>query len=320
VTEPKVCVVVPTYNGAHRLHALLEALDRQTLPAADFEVVVVDDCSTDTTWNDLERLAPGRRSSIRVMRTAQNSGGPAAPRNLGWRSSRAHVIAFLDDDCLPEPDWLAGALAVMEADSQVGVLQGRTIPPPDFDFTSLGPWHVVREVHGETPWFEATNIFYRRSALEQVGGFDEYLRWWGEDTDLGWKVVEAGWRRGFTEKAVVIHEVRDRGWRWAARFGWLDRRTVIAASVHPRIRTEGFWKPWAFHRQPAELALALVGLGISMWWRPAALLSIPYAWDRCPPVQRPSRFIPLAVQSLVVDAASLAGHLSGSLESGIFVL
>ncbi|HMC39489.1 MAG TPA: glycosyltransferase [Acidimicrobiales bacterium] len=320
---PEICVVVPTHDKADRLPALIDALAAQSLAGDRFEVVVVDDCSTDGTAAVLADLIGPATPNMRSIRTAVNSGGPSIPRNTGWRSSKADVVVFLDDDCLPEPSWLEAALEAMQANPSWGVCQGCTVLPPGIDPDALGRWDVERQVLGMSPWFEGTNIFYRRRALEEVDGFDETIPWWGEDTDLGWRVVEAGWGRGFAPKAVAVHEVADRGWRWAAKFGWLDQRVIQVAARHPQLRQEGFWRPWALHRPGAEFAAALAGLALATRWKPAAAAALPYLVCRRPPFRRDGvnrQTIALGFQTVAVDMVRLAGHLRGSVSARMFVV
>src|SRR2546430_13920788 len=103
--SPAASVVVATHQRAHLLPRLIKALeDQEAAPA--FEVIVVDDSSTDGTWDVLVGLASSSTVRLRPLQTLRNSG-PAAARNLGWRSAAGRVVAFTDDDCVPRPGWLA---------------------------------------------------------------------------------------------------------------------------------------------------------------------------------------------------------------------
>src|SRR5438045_9363653 len=102
---PLISVVIPTHNRSNRLHTLIEVLQDQTVQEP-FEVIIVDDASTDDTWDELGRLA-ARHGFLRPLRVEANRG-PATARNVGWRSARGTYVAFTEDDCLPEHAWLAG--------------------------------------------------------------------------------------------------------------------------------------------------------------------------------------------------------------------
>ena len=316
---PEISVVVPTHDRAESLKPLLDALAGQTLAAHRFEVIVVDDCSTDTTADVLRAAEADGALPLHWFRTPSNSRGPARPRNLGWQSARASIVAFIDDDCVPDPEWLERGLEAMRADPTVGVLQAHTALPPGTDIRQLDRWVIWREVTGPTAWFEGTNIFYARAAVAEVGGFDESLEIWGEDSDLGWKVVEAGWRRGYTDRAVVTHALADRGWRGAVRSGWRDGQLVDVAGRHPAMRAQGFWRSWAITRQGAFFAIAIVGVTAATKWRPAIVLAAPYVRHHRPLFRHPDG-IRLGAQTLVVDSARLAGRLRGSVKARILVV
>src|SRR5206468_4590408 len=93
---PRISVIVCTYNGARTIRDCLEALERLTY--ADYEVIVVDDGSTDTT------AAIARRYNCRLIQTENR--GLASARNTGLRAARGEIVAYIDDDAYPDPDWL----------------------------------------------------------------------------------------------------------------------------------------------------------------------------------------------------------------------
>jgi glycosyltransferase involved in cell wall biosynthesis len=300
-----VSVVVPTYRRSERVARLLTALEAQTLPHDRFEVVVVDDGSDDNTPAVLAEMAAQTSLNLRPLRIDVNNG-PGPARNLGWRKARAPLVAFTDDDCVPEPGWLAAGLAALRRNDHLGVVQGLTRPPAGSN--DPGPWAIFRHVTWESPWFEACNIFYRRAALEATAGFDEGLRWYGEDTAAGWAVLEAGWERDFATDAVVVHDLEERGLRWRVRHGWLERNLVALAFRHPDLRRDAFWRPWAFRADGVALVAAVAAGGLARR-RPAVLLGLlPYLWLRRLPLHRPR----LAAGLVLVDIAQISGHLAAS--------
>jgi len=305
-----ISVVVPTFERVDRLRRIVAALEVQELAPERFEVIVVDDASTDDTPSVLADITAASPLALRVLRRDRN-GGPAAARNDGWRAAGAPLVAFVDDDCTPRPGWLAALVRCFERDGRLGVVQGRTVAADG----PRGPWIVAREVGDETPWFEGCNIAYRRAALAATGGFDEVLRWYGEDTAAGWKVLEAGWARDFDPEAVVVHDLEDRGVAWRIRHGWLEANLVQLAGRHPELRRR-LWRPWAFRPQSVTLPLAVASALAAPRWPVAAAGAVPYLVSRRDLWRRPRDL--LAV--VAIDAASSAGHLRGSVRGRTVVL
>ncbi len=195
--------MVATHNRADLLPRLIAALEAETV-VGGFEVVIVDDASTDHTWDELGRLETATSLTLRVHRLASNAG-PATARNVGWRAAQAPLVVFTDDDCEPQPGWLA---AMVEGLERLDVVQGHTEWNPA-QHLNHGPFCRSVEVRSEEGFYQTCNIGYRRSLLEQLGGFDEHYRLpAGEDTDLGWRAREAGASSGFADDALVFHDVR----------------------------------------------------------------------------------------------------------------
>jgi GT2 family glycosyltransferase len=254
---PAVSVVVPTYRRPEGLARLLAGLERQSMPADRFEVVVVDNASGPEYAPVIDQLVAASPLRIRIIRIAVNRG-PAAARNRGWQASLAPVVAFTDDDCVPQPEWLEAGLRFLDSRPGVGVLQGRTVRPTGSDDYPVGLFTAVREVLEPSPWFEGCNLFLRRSALEAAGGFDEAKGYFAEETAMAWSAIAAGWERGWADGAVVEHELAERPWRWHLKFHWLQGRLVDVAADHPAIRQD-FWQPWAVSPEGAWFALAALG-------------------------------------------------------------
>jgi GT2 family glycosyltransferase len=313
--RPDVCIVCPTYQRAGPLPRLVSALEAQTHPAHLIEVRIVDDCSSDDTAAVLADLAARSRLRVIPMTTPENSG-PARARNIGWQATTAPLVAFTDDDCAPRPEWVAAGVAALREHPAAGVAQGPVERPRS---VPLGPWSVFREHPGPTPFFEACNVFYVRAALADTGGFAEDIAWYGEDAEAGWRVLDAGWDRTFAAGAVVVHDVAERGVGWHIRNGYLERNLVGVGARHPRFAAEAYWRPWAWKRETAAMALATVGLLGALRARPLALLVLPWLWLRWP--RGGYRSMPLlGPQRAAVDLAQLAGHVAGSVRHRTVVL
>lgn len=289
----------------------MAALEEQDLEPDRWELVLVDDASGEPTATVADELAARSRLRVRVLHLDRN-GGPARARNEGARLTAAPIVAFVDDDCVPEPGWLRSFADAFARNPRLGVVQGVVRRAAG----EAGAWTVFREIGWETPWFEGCNIAYRRDALLATGGFDEAIRWYGEDTSAGWKVVEAGSERDFEPWAAVTHDLEERGLRWRIRHGWLEQNLVELALRHPGLRRSAFWSPWAFRRTDAAFAAGAAGLLLAALRRRALLLVLPYLVLRRLPWRRPR----VAAGLVVVDAAQVAGHLAASLRRRTVVL
>lgn len=319
VAGPILAVVVPTYRRHERLGRLVAALEAQTLDPRCWELVVVDDCSPGVSAEDLRTATASARITVRCVRTARN-GGPAAARNLGWRSTAAPMLAFTDDDCVPDPGWLAAGLAALRHDPAIGVLQGRTLrllgPDETYEYT---PCTVIREVRAPSPWFEGCNLFLRRDALAAGDGFDEAIGWFGEETALAYRVLEAGWRRGWAPDALVLHDIEERPFRWHLRNLRLEGNLVALAARHPELRA-AMWRPWSPTRDSGVFALAVGGLLAGSRWPPAAILAVPYL-RKLARIVRTSGGNPVpAAYDVVFRGASLAGKVEASIRHRKVVL
>ncbi len=199
---PTVSVNIAVKDRRDLLAACLDGLAQQTF--TDFEVVVVDNGSTDGTREMAEARADLR---IRVLR---NDGSLGAVRNAGVAASGGEIVAFVDSDCVPTPTWLAEGVRFFD-DARVATVQGRTLPDPS---ASPGPWPATQELTSFTGRYEACNLFYRRAELVQAGGFDEEIGFFGEDSMAGWAVKRLGFDEQFAADAVVHHAVTYPGVRW----------------------------------------------------------------------------------------------------------
>ena len=278
---PEVSVVVATRDRPDRLGRLLAALERQR--EVDFELIVVDDCSGPATRELLVRAGSGSPPP-RVIRLNVNRG-PAAAREAGWRAAAAPVIAFTDDDCRPDPDWLRRGLEAL-ARSPGAVVQGRTVPDPA-DEDNRGPFARTIDVSAPDGAFQTCNVLYPREVLERVGGFDTNAFGTspgGEDADLAWRAIAAGAPTEFAADAVVLHEIADLGPAGKLRVAARWTSPMQAYVRHPELRRRHFanrlfWKHSHMWLLRAASALLLRGRARVL----APLLVLPYArslWAR----------------------------------------
>lgn len=272
---PFVSVVVPTHGRRDMLLRQLASLVAQEYPAECYEILVVHNWTDDGTEEAVARFAAGARVPVRYWR--KDYAAPTDSRQFAISVARGEIVAFSDDDCEATPLWLQSG--VQAFDNETGVVQGRTLPRPDQPRRFL---EKTIEIAAPTPYFETCNIFYRRTALAEVGGFSpEYLgRWYGEDTDLGWKVLRCGWQRGFAGEALVHHEV------FAISLpAWLREPLRLGVwpelvRKFPELRRE-LWLGYFLSVESAAFATAVPALIAGATLHPAALAAVaPYAWIR----------------------------------------
>jgi glycogen synthase len=208
-----VSVVICTYNRADGLRETLECLRRQRF--RDFEVVVVNGPSTDHTEDVLASYV----DEIKIVRNPQ--ANLAVSRNIGIRASAGDIVAFIDDDALPETCWLSQALPAFDDDEVGGVggivldhtgmrLQYRYSAANRFGepaFSNDAPfdeWSVPGSF--TFPYLQGTNSLFRRSALARVGLFDETFDFYLDETDLCCRIVDAGYQLRQLPNAPVHHK------------------------------------------------------------------------------------------------------------------
>ena len=249
---------------------------RRRSPADEFEVVIVDDCSSDETAAVLAAEAERGELRLAVIRQPENRGRASA-REAGWRAAAAELIAFTDDDCVPAPDWLERGLSACAA-RPGAIVQGRTEPDPG-QLDRLGPFSRTIEVSGYDAAFQTCNIFYPRPVLERVGGFDTEAFGrvhGGEDSDLAWRAIEAGTAAGFDPRPLVHHAVNELGALGKIRLaaGW----SLLAYARHPELRRASFATPLFWKHTHIWLARALLGLLVPRrLWPLRALARAPLA-------------------------------------------
>jgi glycosyltransferase involved in cell wall biosynthesis len=204
-----VSVVVPTRGRMDLLDRCLDALTRQSLPGSAFELIVVDD---EPNHNTLHLVAGWRARTLErgprlVYLPNTNAHGPAAARNLGWRSAQAPLIAFTDEDTVPSPAWLAQGLAAFG--DEVDVLCGRLDAPLPARPTEAQ--RAARQAASEA--FCVANCFCRKKLLESLEGFDERFGQASHcDADFHFRLLASGARIVRALDALVVQPVRPAPW------------------------------------------------------------------------------------------------------------
>lgn len=210
---PELSVIIPTYNRSEMLFRCLDALEKQTIARERYEILVIDDHSSDNTP---QRMAA--RPSVRFFRQAKN-GGPSAARNVGILQAQGDWLLFLDDDILVAPNTLEQHLnAHREQPGETVAVLGITRVAPGTPITPLMHYLLTS---GKSPLIDSsgipdpnnvpfgyfqTNTSVARTFLVRNGLFDEELRFaYGEDTELAYRLQQVGLRIVLRPEIVVDH-------------------------------------------------------------------------------------------------------------------
>ncbi len=256
----RVSVVVPTYRRDELLARCLRALCAQKLDPAAYEVIVVDDACCDGTRRLVETWAEahageGPAPPLRYL-AATGNRGPAAARNVGWRTARGPIVAFTDDDCIPDPTWLSAGLAGLADDIDAAwgsVIVPLPASPTDYQLNATGIGDGA---------FITANCFCRPEILATTGGFDErFTAAWREDSDLYFTLLKRGCRVVRIPDAVVVHPVRPERWGVSLR---QQRKSVFNALLYKKHPT--FYRqivqaapPWRYYRIVAFAITTVAG-------------------------------------------------------------
>ena len=197
----KLTIQLCTYNRARLLERVLEACFDQTLPADQYEIVLVNDGSQDDTPEVIERAQRIATCALTVVHQA--NAGLARARNAGIARARGERIAFIDDDVLPTPVFAAEHL---RSDARHGdvVVRGAVINAESFDALPMPLWTLKNY---SANWFWTSNVSVRRARLDAAGGrFDESFSEYGwEDIELGLRLRALGTKAVFNRRAVAFH-------------------------------------------------------------------------------------------------------------------
>jgi histidinol-phosphate phosphatase family protein len=248
-------VVVPTV-GRPSLARLLEVLAAAAGPLPG-RVLLVDDRRAGRPAALLPGGPPARLAD-RVEVVPGRAAGPAAARNLGWRRASAPWVAFLDDDVVPGPTWLADLEAdLLALPAVVAGSQGRLrVPPP----AGRRPTDWERNVAGlERARWATADLAYRRAALAEVGGFDErFPRAYREDADLALRLLRAGWRIQQGTRTVT-HPARPAGFWVSVRLQAGNADDVLMRALHGR----GWQEATGAHRGRRSRHLAVTAAALA---------------------------------------------------------
>ena len=249
---PRASVIIPNWNGLALLRPCLDSLRRQT--CRDFEVIVVDNASSDNSVAALERDYP----EVRVLAMPTN-GGYSGGCNAGARLARGEVLVMLNNDTEADPAWLAQLLAALERHPEAGSAASRMMI-----YSERNTLHSAGDLYRRDgrpdsrgvwrsygpPYDQEGYVFgpcggaaaYRRALWEQLGGLEEAFFMYCEDVDLAWRAQWAGWKCIYAPQAIVYHHLSATGGGKLASF-FVGRNTLwVIARNYPATLLKRYWR------------------------------------------------------------------------------
>lgn len=205
----KISVVIPTYRRPHLLTRCLDAVLHQDFSALDFEIIIVSD-GEDPATGEVIAAAVTHKYPLVQYYSLPAKAGPAAARNLGWLLGQGELIAFTDDDCIPECAWLSAMWRAYDREERDEVaFSGETVVPIDDQPTDYER-NISQLASAE---FITANCACTKKALQTVRGFDERFRMaWREDSDLQFKFIQNNIPIVKVSSARVTHPVLKAPW------------------------------------------------------------------------------------------------------------
>jgi cellulose synthase/poly-beta-1,6-N-acetylglucosamine synthase-like glycosyltransferase len=185
----KTSVIVPAYNSEKTIEKCLKSLVGQNYPKNSYEIIVVDDGSTDRTIEIIKKFK-------KVKLVKQKHSGPAKARNLGVKKSKGNIILFTDSDCIPNKNWIGRMVEPFKDKNVIGV-QGTYKTYNNNKPIARFAGYEIEERHkkmiGEIDFISTFSAGYKKMVFKKVGGFDEtFERASAEDTDLSFKINKIG--------------------------------------------------------------------------------------------------------------------------------
>lgn len=275
---PFVSVIVAYKNRRAMLAELLHSFTALRYPRDRFEVILIDDRSTDGAWEWLNQNVHRFPFNLRIFRNQLDTVGPATPRNIGIAASQADILAFTDSDCVVSSGWLDNAVSCFKPG--VGLVQGKTLPDPRDPKLMFSATNIVLKVTGDS-----CNILYTREAILAAGACfsSDFIPGWphlamyGDDVDLAYRVKEAGFEAVFSPEALVYHHVVKLDF-----LQWLKRpKSAITGPFlvrrHPSIRKDLLYLRYFVNPMTALFDLAVCAVFAGWLIHPVwILLTLPF--------------------------------------------
>ena len=267
---PTFSVIVPAYNAAPTITSCINALQRQINIPGDYEIIVVDDGSTDDT------AALAQASGAQVIH--QQKRGPANARNVGIHAAKGSIVCFTDADCQPTPTWLSEIVTPLLGNSDIAGCKGayccrQTELFARFVQIEYEDKYDVLQSHQYITFMDFYSASYRRQILLDIGGFNEQFIANSEDRELSYRLADCGYKMVFQRSALVCHVHSDSFWKYALKKVYNGYWTALAVRHYPMRMKDDTYTPQVQKVQIALMALLLITAAPGLFF-PSLLLAI----------------------------------------------
>jgi len=310
-------VIVPAFNAEVTLFSCLEALVAQSISKEDYEVIVVDDGSTD----DTSKIA----QQFKVRFLYQTNRGPAAARNKGAAEAEGRIILFTDADCVPDRSWLEEMTLRFEEPEVMGVKGAykthQTQLIARFAQAEFEDRYDLLRPQTSIDMIDTYSAAFRKYIFQEMGGFDESFPVANnEDTDFSYRLATAGYKLVFNPRAFVFHTHPDTLWKYLRVKFWRGYWRMVVYRRYPEKAVKDSYTPGVIKIQTLLMALSL-SLFFLSWLIPGLLYlgllfclivflsSFPFSLK----IYRKDRYVGLAspvlvcLRALVFSVGSLLG-------------
>lgn len=240
--KPRISVIICVYNGVDRVWKVIESLQVSAINYSDYEVIVVDDGSTDGTQELVKKY-----DFVKLI--CAEHGGLSNARNIGAAAATGEIFAYTDDDCEVDPDWLYW-IAKGYSEQDVDAMGGPNIPPIPIDEDEAvvaaapgAPSHVMLNDR-EAEHIPGCTLTVTRKAFEAISGFNKVYQVAGDDVDFCWRLEQAGFKIGFHGAAFVWHRRRTSLYRYFRQQKGYGKAEALLMRDHPNRFTRGNGAKW----------------------------------------------------------------------------
>ena len=277
-------IIVPSYNRKHELQSLLESLEKQELPVEQYEVIVVDDGSTDSTAEWMGKFQATSPLHLRFFQ--QGHGGPGAARNHGAANAAGQVFVFTDSDCIAPPSWLTEIKRVFNSDPTVQAFGGPDDASSDFPpllkainysmtaFLTTGGMRGGKKKRLARYYPRSFNMGLRRELYQKIGGFGALRH--GQDIEFSRRIIKSGAKIVYIPNAPVFHKRRASLAAFFKQvFNWGVARINLYRVDHAMLEplhfapAAGFWLGLFF-----TISALLFEPVLSVWWITAGVAAL----------------------------------------------